>query len=259
MGAKQKLLTTAFIMVSGCMMVSSCVRSIHSVSFDEGENVVESRNLQGFDKIMINGSPTVYYTQTDSFSVEVKGPQNVISDILTDTKGDALVIRNRGKVGVFNVSFNDNVSVYVSSPDLVSVTLNGSGDFFCDKRIDTDEMNVTLRGSGDVNIEDLLCDHCEVELIGSGDMKINRLEAKDCSAALVGSGDIDLNLYHVDKTWLSLRGSGDIDASFDKNCLQAECELNGSGDISLSGKLKKFSQQTRGSGSVDTSKLLVEK
>ena len=259
MGAKQYLIASTWVLLSGSMMFTSCVRNLSTVSFDEGENVKEVRDLQGFEKIEINGSPTVYYTQGKSFLVSVEGPKNVISDILTEKQGDALVIRNRGKLGVFNVSFGDDVSVYVSSPDLVGISLNGSGNFFSNRRIDTDKISVTLRGSGDVKIDDLLCDHCEAELVGSGDMNISRLEAKDCSAVLVGSGDLVMNLFHVDNTWLSLKGSGDIDASFNQNCLWAECDLNGSGDISLSGKLEKFVHQKHGSGSVNTSKLLVEK
>lgn len=258
-GAKQMMMAGTWVLLSGSMMMTSCVRNISSFSFDEGENVKEVRDLQGFEKIEINGSPTVYYTQEKSFLVSVEGPKNVISEILTEKQGDALVIRNRGKLGVFNVSFGDDVSVHVSSPDLVGISLNGSGNFISNKRIDTDKISVTLRGSGDVKIDDLLCDRCDAELIGSGDMTISRLEAQDCSAVLVGSGDLVMNLYHVNDTWLSLKGSGDIDASFNQNCLRAECDLNGSGDISLSGKLRKFSHQKRGSGDVNTSKLLVEK
>ena len=38
----------------------------------DADIVSQSRSLSGFDKVEINGSPTVYYAQTDSFSVRVR-------------------------------------------------------------------------------------------------------------------------------------------------------------------------------------------
>lgn len=258
MKAKQ-LFVVNMVMLAMAMSVTSCVRDFSSLSAEKV--VTEKRNVSGFEQIEINGSPVVYYTQGDHFSVKVKGPEDQLKDIITECEGKTLLIRNRGKVGVFNVSFGDaqDVSVHVVSPDLTSVRLNGSGDFTSEKKIDSDQMNIVLRGSGDINIQDLICDQCSVELIGSGDVALKRVEAKDVSAMLIGSGDIDLVLRNVIDTRLSLKGSGDIDADFREGCRSVECVLQGSGDIDLKGKIEHFSKQKNGSGDIDFAKLTIEK
>ena len=221
--------------------------------FEGGPRVTDVRQHNGFEEIEIKGSPTVYYTQADSFSVRVTGPQNYVDDILTEINGKTLVVRNRGKISVVNISFEgeDEVAVYVTSPDLVSLRLNGSGDFVSKRLIDSDNMDIVLRGSGDIDIDSLICDRCQVELVGSGDIDVNRLEAQRVSASLIGSGDIDLKLKKVQNTKLSLKGSGDIDAHFAEGCGTVDCELRGSGDISIKGPVGKVNSHKFGSGDIN--------
>ena len=258
----KKMMTPGMFALVMTVMMTSCVNKLEtlSLSSDLGAMVNVTRNLTGFEEVEINGSPTVYFTQADSFSVVVKGPENIIEDIITEKEGNTLVIRNRGKVGIFNISFHDDehLGVYVTAPDIVGVHLNGSGDFLSDERIDTDKMRIVLRGSGDIDVKNLICDQCDIELIGSGDIDLDRLEAQKVSASLIGSGDVKLGLWNVMDTNLALKGSGDISADFKQGCRTAICDLNGSGDISLSGKLNRFSKQKRGSGDVNIGKLSVE-
>jgi hypothetical protein len=147
----------------------------------------------------------------------------------------------------------------VTSPDLVAVRVNGSGDFISTDLIDTYNMNITLRGSGDINIDKLLCDRCDVELIGSGDIDLPEVEAKETSAVLVGSGDIKMGLSKVADTRLSLKGSGDIKVDFSEGCRSVDCTVNGSGDIGLSGKIGHFRGEKHGSGDIDIANLTIEK
>lgn len=260
---KKQLFPVAGLMALAVVLMSatSCVKTSHSLPLDEGQRVTESRFLKGFEKIEIVGSPTVYYTQADSFSVEVTGPENYIEDILTEVNAKSLVIRNRGKMGVVNFQLNgsNKISVHVTSPDLIAISLNGSGDFISKQRIDTDNMEINLRGSGDIDIADLICDRCDINLIGSGDIDLKRLEAQRIAASLIGSGDIDLKLNNVLNTLLALKGSGDISADFAKGCKKVECELRGSGDISLKGNVEHFSKQKSGSGDIEYHKLTIEK
>ncbi|MBQ9216388.1 MAG: DUF2807 domain-containing protein [Prevotella sp.] len=257
----KKMLQSA-ILVLLALVTSSCSNwNISSdLTLDGGSVVEELRHLKAFDEIEINGSPTVYFVQADTFSVKVRGPQKIVENILTEKRGNTLIIRNRGKVGVFNISFDDkDLGIYVTAPDIIGVRLNGSGDFISERLIDTDNIRVVLRGSGDIDIKDMICDHCRIDLIGSGDLNVYRLEAHEVESTLIGSGDIDLNLWNVVDTRLLLKGSGDIDVNFKKGCRFVNCELHGSGDISVKGLIERFSQQKHGSGDVDSSQLRITK
>lgn len=243
------------------LMGSATLVSCHNTAVISKDYVTEDRLIKGFEEVEVVGSPNVYYTQADSFSVRVKGPDNFVDNILTEKNGKTLTVRNKGKWGVVNISFSDEdeLAVYVTSPDLVAVRVNGSGDFISTDLIDTDNMNITLRGSGDINIDKLLCDRCDVELIGSGDIDLPEVEAKETSAVLVGSGDIKMVLSKVADTRLSLKGSGDIKVDFSEGCRSVDCTVNGSGDIGLSGKIGHFRGEKHGSGDIDIANLTIEK
>lgn len=243
------------------LMDSATLVSCHNTAVISKDYVTEDRLIKGFEEVEVVGSPNVYYTQADSFSVRVKGPDNFVDNILTEKNGKTLTVRNKGKWGVVNISFSDEdeLAVYVTSPDLVAVRVNGSGDFISTDLIDTDNMNITLRGSGDINIDKLLCDRCDVELIGSGDIDLPEVEAKETSAVLVGSGDIKMGLSKVADTRLSLKGSGDIKVDFSEGCRSVDCTVSGSGDIGLSGKIGHFRGEKHGSGDIDIANLTIEK
>ena len=263
MKAKRVMMASAAVlaMSMGMTSCSSCMSELKgNTVFSSGPQVTDVRQLKGFDEIEISGSPRVCYTQADSFSVRVKGTREAVDNLLTDVDGKTLSIRNRGKINLINISFDDNnsLTVYVTSPDLTSIRLSGSGDFEANDRVDTDRMDIVLRGSGDIDMKDIICDRCDVELVGSGDISLGSLEALDASAALVGSGDIKLGLLRVKDTHLSLKGSGDIQADFREGCVAVDCELRGSGDISLKGGVKKFNQRKSGSGDIDIDRLTVK-
>ena len=255
---RKQLFLTGVLLMAAAMFSTSCMNQQFSMG---GEAISEYRPLKGFEKIDISGSPNVYYTQADSFSVEVRCSKEGLENILTDVDGGTLSIRNRGKIGIVNIVIHDEdqAEIYVTSPDLTSVRLSGSGDFTSEKRVDTDQIEIVLRGSGDIAFKDLLCDDCHVELMGSGNIGIDRLEAKTSDATLIGSGDIDIDQWRVLSTRLGLKGSGDIRVGFNGGCQGVDCELRGSGDITLRGVVNRFRQQKSGSGDIDVSELKMPK
>ena len=254
--------TTNYVMRSILLLlmaqaVVSCV--YRSGSWDDGPRVIKSRPLKDFDKISIVGSPSVHYFQADTYHVSVEGPEEVLKKIITDVEDGTLIIRNKGKIGIFNVSMGDmgDVSVHVGSPDLTSVSLSGSGDFFCESDLDTDHMRISLRGSGDVTFNKIICDDCVTELVGSGDVRIKRLEAITSDVTLIGSGDMEVWHWNVDESNISLRGSGDITVHFEEGCKKVDCQLTGSGDITLDGQVEQMNKQKAGSGDIDTDRLQI--
>lgn len=256
--------TRQYLMMSGLLLVAalgmtSCVMTCNR-SFDISDDItVEWRHLRNFERIEISGSPTVVYTQADTFGVRVEGPDNLIPRILTETEGGTLYVRNKGKMGFVNFTIGDksDVTVYVSSPDLVGVGVSGSGDFISRKPLDTDTMDIALRGSGDITFGDIICDVCVTQLIGSGDISIGHLDAKTSTAVVIGSGDVNISQVNVNETSLSLKGSGDLTVEFGEGCKSADVQLNGSGDITLQGTLSHYDAHKSGSGDIDTGNLRV--
>ncbi len=249
------LLILAMVLMAGCA-------SANAAGEVEGAGV-QIRKVKKFTQIRLEGSVIVRYSQGKDVSVKVKAPSDRMKDVKTYVDGQTLVVSLNGNNNfVWNLfgsrRNNDVIEVYVSSPDLVGVSLLGSGDFVCSGHLDTDNLGITLRGSGDITFNDIICDNIRTELVGSGDIRLKKVDALNSEVILVGSGDMNISQKNVRKTGIELKGSGDISVSFD-NCGALESELKGSGDITLSGRVKSFSKRAIGSGDYHTSRLTVKK
>ena len=198
----------------------------------------ENRLIKGFERIELLGSLDVKYEQADTFSVVVAAPPKVIDDVETRVEGNKLVVNMKGSNKFLNIGVSDSkdVTVYVTSPDCLGIELRGSGDFECKQLLDTDKLDISLKGSGDIEFYDIICDQINVSLVGSGDVDLKNVKTLRSSIDLVGSGDVKMRFNE----------SGSV-----------ESRLTGSGDITLSGTVKSYNYNVRGSGDMHTNGLRV--
>ena len=221
------------------VMLTSCACNGLKVRYFKSEaQTEESRPLKGFECIELLGSLDVKYEQADSFSVRVAAPVNVIKDVETRVEGNKLVVNMKGSNKFINigVSDSDDVTIYVTSPDFIGIELKGSGDFDCKQLLDTDNLDITLKGSGDIKFHDVICDQVNVSLVGSGDVELKNVKMLRSNIDLVGSGDVKVRFNE----------SGSV-----------ESRLTGSGDITLSGTVKNYTSNVRGSGDMHTEGLRI--
>ena len=158
----------------------------------------------------------------------------------------------QGKTG--NYFESDDIKVYITSPDIIDVSLMGSGDFIAQNHIDTDNLKIELKGSGNIEIADVICDRIQTTLVGSGDVSIGHVVTGSSDIELVGSGDIDINHERANRIDIMLKGSGDIRSTF-QACGDVVSELRGSGDITLGGDVRSMQFRKVGSGTYHTEDL----
>lgn len=220
------------------LVLASCMNVRVNNSKKDNSQAQQSRSLKGFERIELLGALDVDYMQADSFSVQVKAPDEVIQHVETRVEGNRLIInmKGEGKLINFGIADSDDVKVYVTSPDLVGIELRGSGDFDCKRHLDTDNLDIQLKGSGDIEFDDIICDRINVSVVGSGDVDVKHIITQQASLELVGSGDIEMGF---DK-------SGDVKTT-----------LTGSGELKLRGVVNRLNNSVRGSGSVDTRHLTI--
>lgn len=222
-------------------ILTSCSCSGLNVKFSHtAAHAEEQRSLTGFDRIELLGSLDIKYQQSDSFSVRVDAPVEILKKVVTRVEGDKLIVNMEGEGEMINfgVPDGDNVTVYVTSPDLLGIALRGSGDFECQHLLDTDNLDIMLNGSGDIKFDDIICDQVNVSLVGSGDVELKHVKMLRSYVNLVGSGDIKVNYDN----------SGAVEAN-----------LTGSGDITLSGSVKDYKSNVRDSGDMHTEQLAIRK
>ena len=220
-------------------MLTSCSCSGLNVNFTRTEaHGEELRSLTGFERIELLGSLDVKYQQADSFSVRIDAPVKALKNVETRVEGNKLIIKMKGagKIINFGVSDSEDVTVYVTSPDFLGITLRGSGDFECQQLLDTDNLDIVLNGSGDIKFDNIICDQVDVSLVGSGDVELKNVKTLRSYVNLVGSGDV--------KVYFDESGS-------------VESHLTGSGDITLKGTVNKYDSNVRGSGDMHTDGLYI--
>ena len=217
-------------------MLTSCACHGLRVNYSHTEaQAEEQRQIQGFERIELLGSLDVKYEQADSFSVLVKAPVDVIKDVETRVEGDKLVVNMKGSNKFLNIGVSDSkdVTVYVTSPDFLGIELKGSGDFECERLLDTDNLDVSLKGSGDIKFDDIICDQVNVSLVGSGDVELKNVKMLRSYVDLVGSGDVKVHFNESGTVESRLTGSGDITLSGDVN--DYKYNVRGSGDMHING------------------------
>ncbi len=208
-------------------LLTSCIKVHYSSSETQAE---ESRQLRGFERIALLGSLDVKYAQADSFSVLVQAPVDVLKDVETRVDGSVLRINMKSKESFVDLlGSDDDITVYVTSPDFLGIELKGSGDFECQGLLDTDTLDMLLLGSGDIEFKDIICDQVRVKLIGSGDIDVKNVKALHSDVELVGSGDVKIHFTESGNVKSNLLGSGDIKFSGTVNDLKSN--VRGSGDM----------------------------
>lgn len=240
------------------LLIAAALLGCSHLAMASDKVVKREIKVKNFIRIALLNSSSVYYTQGAKTSVVAVGPQEDIDRLNIHSDGSTLEIRSerRRSINIFRGWNSDDVKIYVTSPDIVGISVKGSGDFVAKNKIDTDAMTVELYGSGDIDIFDIICNEIKTTLKGSGDIDIDRLRCASSGVWLTGSGDIKMRQIGVKNTYLSLVGSGDVSISFHE-CGSVKANLTGSGDITLSGSIKQLDKTKRGSGDYHTSHLNV--
>lgn len=205
----------------------------------EGPIVEKTLDVDNFDSFALTIAADVYVEKGSQQKVVVKGQQNLIDLLNTDTDGD-----------MWKIKFTENVNnmkdfkVYITIPELDDVYVSGSGDVYSKGTFSGDNMEIGVSGSGNIELAidansaevkvsgsgniDLAgsAKRVEMRISGSGDIDAAQFMVKDCEAKISGSGDI--NIHATETLNASIVGSGDI---YYKGDPSVKSRITGSGDV----------------------------
>ncbi len=239
MKMKLKLIVTAIILLS----LTSCIDNLICI---DGDGIIknERRRLTGFDQIENSTEFDIVFKIADTTGLNIIADRNLIDNIVTDVSGQVLEIRTNPGNACF--SYSQRPVIEVSSPDLKSVTISGSGDFLADQ-LEGNLVTVKLSGSGEIKAEHVQCDELSAFLSGSGNISLEDTRSTNSDAFISGSGDILIE-GEGDKSTLKISGSGNIYA--DKYLAKTgSVTISGSGDSYLYFK-EKLTGAISGSGNI---------
>lgn len=207
-----------------------------------GSVTTETRNVPEANRIQTRGSFDVQIIQGNSASVKIEADANLIPYILTSNEDGKLVIHTKDHVGLQS---NNKITVYVTTPTVEEIELNGSGNVTSDAKITgSDHLKLSIAGSGDMKL-DVNTPKVESSIAGSGNITISG-ETKDSKIEIAGNGDYKAENLQSENVEVHIAGSGNARV-FASATL--DVHIAGSGDIYYKGS-PSITQHVAGSGSI---------
>lgn len=188
-------------LAAGALLLAACDDGDRERS---GPTVTESREVDDFDSIEMEGAARLEITIGDKESVTVEAREEVIERVKTDVHGDTLRIRSKPK-DWFIVDGRPRVTVRITLPELESLKVEGGNDVRIsgfnggDTRIraggaahikasgEIDELTVHMAGAGHADLSRLLANDATVTVDGVGSVYVHPKDSLDATMNGVGA------------------------------------------------------------------------
>ena len=211
------LLVAVLFIAPGCKKV-----------FPDGPAVKEERVVADFTKIEAAFSGDVEFIQSASKGVQVEAAQNIQHYIITEVKGNTLILKTKPNVNIRGGS----VTVYVSNPGLAGATLSGSGNISVKSEITGDDMDLRISGRGNIYLPKLAATSLNAQITGSGNIEINGGATNAQDITITGNGNYRAQPMRSEHAKVKVTGSGEARV-WAENSLNIQ--ISGSGDVWYAG------------------------
>ncbi len=113
----------------------------------------EERSIPEFHSLHVSGLAVVYLSQGETSKAKLAVSGMPIEDVLTTVEGGILTVTTRGQHN------GESIKVYVSSPSLRSISVDGAGQLYSENTLRAKRLEVSLLGNGaaklQVDVQDL--------------------------------------------------------------------------------------------------------
>ena len=264
-------------LAAGLLAASTAVSSIINIGgngavqvfqcTEAGIDHTEVREVGHFRAVASSLPANVYYVQADRQEVRVESTEELAPKVLTTVEDGKLSLKlEPGRYPKLILR------VVVSSPNIESLQVNGSGSLFHEGvlhasgglalkvsgsgdmqvgSLDSRDFSARCSGSGDIRIEGISCDAFDGSVSGSGTMRLGSISCEGFETSVSGSGDFLVGKVTAKggaSAWVF--GSGDIrlsEVTVDGNM---DLKTSGSGDITVNGSCHDVTATISGSGDI---------
>lgn len=205
----------------------------------------DDREVKNFNGVAAGGPINVIVTLGDTESLRFEGDADAIATLITEVKGNILIIRPQNSWTSWERKYqNKKIVAYVTAKNIKSLTMSGNGSMSVNGKIKTQELATTLSGSGSISASADVSSYSGV-ISGSGNLNISGT-AKNASIVVSGSGSFTKKGFSVGSLSSVVSGSGTVNVNAEDNI---EAVISGSGSINYSGNAK-VEKRVTGSGRV---------
>ncbi|ACU05172.1 head GIN domain-containing protein [Pedobacter heparinus] len=205
----------------------------------------DERTVKNFNGIIAGGPIQVVVKFGNTESLRFEGDKEAISTLVSEVKGDKLVIRPQTSwVSWARKYENKKIVAYVTARQLSSLTMSGDGSITVSGTVTATEFAATLSGSGFIqaNVE---ADKITGVVSGSGAANISG-KAEQASVTLSGAGSFGGKVLTVNELSARISGKGSINVNTNG---KIKAVISGSGHVYYSGN-PEIQKTVLGSGDV---------
>ncbi len=203
-------------------------QSCHKIS-GNGPTITRTYSQSGFNAVNSGIDGDVYYTQDSVYKVEIHAQSNILDQIETKVVDGELQIQFEKFKHIWR---HDRITVYVSSPDVEALGVNGSGNIYALNDVHSNSMRLKVNGSGNITLTKYTGLAFSANISGSGDVTVNGGEVKTEDLHISGSGTISMPGLIADDVTTNTSGSGDMTVHANKTL---NVRISGSGNVYYTG------------------------
>lgn len=235
----------------GLMMVLTTVAIVPvsaelPINFGISKTKTTSPEVKNFISVAAGGPIKVIITLGEKEGVRFEGDADAISTLITEVKGNALIIRPQVSWTSWAHKYKGKeVIAHVNAKNIASLTMSGDGSITVKGTINQSALTTTLSGSGYITADIDVTDFTAV-LSGSGKLNITG-DADNANVTISGSGNVSKkNGLNVTSLSTRISGSGSVYVHTDG---EINALILGSGSVFYTGNAD-VKQKTLGAGRV---------
>jgi hypothetical protein len=235
---KTKFAVILSLALAGGSLIGGC--RMFEVVDGSGNVVTENRPITEFSGVELEGIGNVILTQDSGASLRFEGEDNILKVMKAEVKGVVLVISTDK-----NIKPTKPLTIYVSSREIKSLEVEGSGEISAAKTIMSPALKLSISGSGKMKLE-VNTQKMAVSIQGSGQTQLSGT-VPSFEGEIDGSGKITAPDLRTETSDVSISGSGIIEIFASQ---KVKGEVNGSGNIYYHGVPEKVLSSINGSGTI---------
>jgi len=232
----------ALLSIVLALSLSSCYFDGWGTGISGNGNVVEDvRDVDGFAGVEVSTGIDVFLSQGNTFEVVVEADENLQEVILTELKGDQLVVRTDN----VNIRSAKSKKVHVTLPELSKLKISSAGDVVGQTPFRCDDLSLSISSAGDLTLE-VEAGRIDLNISSSGDARLSG-SAGVFYATLSSAGDLHAFDLVAGKVDVNVSSAGDARVHATE-----ELEMNASsaGNIYYRGEAEVVRSTSSSAGSI---------
>lgn len=236
-------------MLKSLFLLSTILIAFFSITscknIDAGSEISKSFPVSEFLDLELEIVGDVYYEQSDSFYLNVKGGSNLIDKLIVTNSEGKLSVKLADKN---NLSANKNdLEFRIGSPNLEKINFNSVGSFISKNEFLGDKLTIVNNGVGEINMKD--CNVKNFNLISNGvGTAVITGSTKSTFINSQGVGEIDCSQFRSEKAIVECHGIGNVSVYAESNIY---IELSGIGSVKFYGDPEEVNSNISGLGNIE--------